>query len=63
MELISGQCSVGYFKTGGAVEVCASGDAKREKERLRKEHQRQRKLAETRSHLEAALHANLQLIR
>ena len=51
------------FKTGVAVEACASVDAKREKERLRKDRQRQRKLADTLSWLEAALHASNELIR
>ena len=46
------------LKTGGAAEVCASSDAKRTKER-----QRGRKLANTRSQLEASLRANHQLFR
>ena len=62
--LFTAQSGLKCVKTGGVVEMCASVDAKREKERQRKERQRQRKLAETRSQLEAALHANHhQLIR
>ena len=40
-----------------SVQMCSSGDAKKEKERLRKERQRQRKIVEARSQLEAALHS------
>ena len=40
-----------------SVETCSSGNAKKEKERLRNERQRQRKIVEARSQLEAALHS------